>query len=230
MNYVCFIQCTGRRLIGLLLWPSKIFDFKYICLDTVYVCRVEFSDQEKAAIFFEVPISLEVGSYSLTNQDWPMILWLWILMQQCCTLLGTLKKKAWRNPDGVPLFFYNLFGPLHPLSKHRTPTWWLIFFFQFSLSYLNFSQSSCTQDSWKQFFMCISRTLFRLSNPSGVSMGLIDSLLRSISWKPWYANSLEANSMGSSIFVSFSNWSRLHFTSDLGFRVFPFNCFCYGPA
>ena len=118
--------------------------------------------------------------------------------------IGNTKKKAWRNTDGVsPPFFYNLFGPLHPLSKHRTPA--LLLIFLFSLSYLNFSQSSCTQDSWKQFFMCISRTLFRLSNPSGVSMVRIGSLLRSISWKPWYANSLEVNAMGSSIFVSFSN-------------------------
>jgi hypothetical protein len=30
---------------------------------------VEFSDQEKAAIFFEVPIYLEIDSYNLTNQD-----------------------------------------------------------------------------------------------------------------------------------------------------------------
>ena len=28
-----------------------------------------------------------------------------------------------------PPFFVFFFGPLHPLSKHRTPTWWLIFFF-----------------------------------------------------------------------------------------------------
>ena len=166
-------------------------------------------------------------------------------MQQCCTssffLIGNTKRKkhgetraartyvAQLDGYGVfPPFFCIFFGPLHPLSKHRTPALWLIFLF--SLSYLNFSQSSCTQDSWKQFCMCMSDTLFRLSNPSGVSMGLIDSLLRSISWKPWYANSLEVNAMGSSIFVSFSNWSRLHFTSNLGFRVFPFNCFCYGPA
>jgi hypothetical protein len=34
-------------------------------------------------------------------------------------------------------------------------------------------------------------------------------LLLSISWKTLYANSLEANAINSSIFLSFSNWSQL---------------------
>ena len=67
-------------------------------------------------------------------------------MQQCCTssffLIGNTKRKkhgetraartyvAQLDGYGVfPPFFVFFFGPLHPLSKHRTPTWWLIFFF-----------------------------------------------------------------------------------------------------
>lgn len=58
-----------------------------------------------------------------------------------------------------------------------------------------------------------SDTIFRLSNPSGASMGLIDSSLQSISWKPWYANFLRPM------------WSVLPFFSIL-FQLFPDYILC----
>ena len=68
----------------------------------------------------------------------------------------------------------------------------------------------------------MSDNVFRLSNPSGVFMGLIDSLLQSISWKPWYANFLRLMWLVLPFFfLSFSNWSHTTFYVWPRFQNFP---------
>lgn len=85
------------------LTVKEFFIFGYVCFDMEYVCRVEFSNQEKAAIFFEVLI-WKLTATALQIRITLRFLWLWIFPQLYAVLPSFFpienteeqKKLAWR--------------------------------------------------------------------------------------------------------------------------------------
>jgi len=79
INYLCFSQCTWRRLIALILWLLKIFDIQiYLFWHGICLQGWIFGPRESSYLLWGMYLALQIR-ISLR------FLWLWIFMQHWYT-------------------------------------------------------------------------------------------------------------------------------------------------